>query len=80
MNPLVNAMSVGMVKIGETISATSYGAGNPVFIVGSSTGKDGIHGAAFASKDITEDSAKIYLPFKWVTHFRKNYYWKLLWK
>lgn len=58
VNPLVNAMSVGMVKIGETISATSYGAGNPVFIVGSSTGKDGIHGAAFASKDITEDSAK----------------------
>ncbi|MDQ3111043.1 MAG: phosphoribosylformylglycinamidine synthase subunit PurL [Bacteroidota bacterium] len=58
VNPLVNAMSVGMVKIGETVSATSHGVGNPVFIVGSSTGKDGIHGAAFASKDITEDSAK----------------------
>jgi phosphoribosylformylglycinamidine synthase II len=57
-NPLVNAMSVGIVKAGETVSATSYGAGNPVFIVGSATGKDGIHGAAFASKDITEDSAK----------------------
>ncbi|HEU4718319.1 MAG TPA: phosphoribosylformylglycinamidine synthase subunit PurL [Bacteroidia bacterium] len=58
VNPLVNAMSVGIVKAGETVSATSYGAGNPVFIVGSATGKDGIHGAAFASKDITEDSAK----------------------
>lgn len=58
VNPLVNAMSVGIVKHGETISATSYGAGNPVFIVGSSTGKDGIAGAAFASKDLTEDSAK----------------------
>ncbi|HTL80237.1 MAG TPA: phosphoribosylformylglycinamidine synthase subunit PurL [Bacteroidia bacterium] len=58
VNPLVNAMSVGIVKNGETVSAISYGAGNPVFIVGSSTGKDGIHGAAFASKDITEDSAK----------------------
>lgn len=57
-NPLVNAMSAGIVKAGETVSATSYGAGNPVFIVGSATGKDGIHGAAFASKDITEDSAK----------------------
>ncbi len=57
VNPLVNAMSVGIVKNGETVSAISYGAGNPVFIVGSSTGKDGIHGAAFASKDITEDSA-----------------------
>jgi len=58
VNPLVNAMSVGIVKHGETVSATSYGVGNPVFIVGSSTGKDGIAGAAFASKDLTEDSAK----------------------
>ena len=57
-NPLVNAMSAGIVKAGETVSATSYGVGNPVYIVGSATGKDGIHGAAFASKDITEDSAK----------------------
>ncbi len=58
VNPLVNAMSVGLVKQGETVSATSYGVGNPVFIVGSSTGKDGIAGASFASKDITEESAK----------------------
>ena len=58
VNPLVNAMSVGIVKQGETVSATSYGAGNPVFIVGSATGKDGIAGASFASKDITEESAK----------------------
>ncbi|MBK8657420.1 MAG: phosphoribosylformylglycinamidine synthase subunit PurL [Bacteroidetes bacterium] len=57
-NPLVNAMSVGIVKTNETVSAISQGVGNPVYIVGSSTGKDGIHGAAFASKDITEDSAK----------------------
>jgi phosphoribosylformylglycinamidine synthase II len=55
-NPLVNAMSVGIVKKGETVSATSYGVGNKVYIVGSSTGKDGIAGAAFASKDISEDS------------------------
>jgi phosphoribosylformylglycinamidine synthase len=58
VNPLVNAMSAGIVKSGETASATSYGVGNPVFIVGSATGKDGIHGATFASADITEDSAK----------------------
>jgi len=58
VNPLVNAMSVGIVKQGETVSAISYGVGNPVFIVGSSTGKDGIAGASFASKDITEESAK----------------------
>ena len=48
VNILVNAMSVGLVKEGETVSAISYGAGNPVYIVGSSTGKDGIHGATFA--------------------------------
>ncbi|SEO94747.1 phosphoribosylformylglycinamidine synthase subunit PurL [Mucilaginibacter sp. OK283] len=56
VNPLVNAMSAGIVKAGETVSATSYGVGNPVYIVGSATGKDGIHGAAFASKDISKDS------------------------
>ena len=55
-NPLVNAMSVGIVRTDRVISATSHGKGNPVFIVGSSTGKDGIHGASFASKDITETS------------------------
>src|ERR1035437_1020386 len=58
VNPLVNAMSAEIIKVGETISATSYGVGNPVFIVGSATGKDGIHGATFASANITEDSAK----------------------
>ncbi len=56
---LVNAMSAGIVRAGETVSATSGDvAGNPVFIVGSRTGKDGIHGATFASADLTEDSAK----------------------
>ena len=55
-NPLVNAFSAGIMKKGEMISATSSGLGNPVFIVGSRTGKDGIHGASFASKDISEDS------------------------
>ncbi len=57
-NPLVNAMSVGVVRVGQTASATSYGAGNPVFIVGASTGKDGIGGASFASADISENSAE----------------------
>ncbi len=56
-NPLVNAFSAGIIDTKKVISATSAGPGNPVFIVGSSTGKDGIAGAAFASKDITEDSA-----------------------
>jgi len=56
-NPLVNAFSAGIMKKGKMISATSSGPGNPIFIVGSRTGKDGIHGASFASKDISEDSA-----------------------
>lgn len=55
-NPLVNAMSVGIAQRGTTVSATASGTGNPVFIVGSATGKDGIHGATFASEDISEES------------------------
>ncbi|NVK27905.1 MAG: phosphoribosylformylglycinamidine synthase subunit PurL [Flavobacteriia bacterium] len=56
-NPLVNAFSAGIVEVGGQISAKSAGPGNPVYIVGSATGRDGIHGAAFASKDLSEDSA-----------------------
>ena len=55
-NPLVNAMAVGIVKHNETATAKASGVGNPVFIVGSSTGKDGIHGATFASEEISEES------------------------
>ena len=57
-NPLVNAMSVGIVKAGETVSATAKGKGNPVMFVGSATGKDGIGGASFASANITAESAQ----------------------
>ena len=57
-NPLVNAMSVGVLKAGTTISATAKGVGNPVFFVGSATGKDGIGGASFASANITEESTE----------------------
>ncbi|MEM9981459.1 MAG: AIR synthase-related protein, partial [Bacteroidota bacterium] len=58
INPLVNAFSAGIVRTDSIARAIAQGKGNPVFIVGSATGKDGIHGASFASKDITEDSAK----------------------
>ncbi len=58
-NPLVNAMSVGILKNGTTVSATSGNTvGDPVFFVGSATGKDGIGGASFASANITADSAE----------------------
>ncbi len=55
-NPLVNAMAVGVVKHGEWASAVARGNGNPVLIVGSATGRDGIHGATFASEEISEQS------------------------
>ena len=55
-NPLVNAMSVGIVEVGKTASAIAIGVGNPVYIVGSATGRDGIHGATFASEEISEAS------------------------
>ena len=55
-NPLVNAMTVGLMKAEDLISAIAEGEGNPVFIVGSSTGRDGIHGATFASEELTEET------------------------
>lgn len=56
-NPLVNAMSVGVMRKEDLIKALAKGKGNPVYIVGSATGKDGIHGATFASADVTENTA-----------------------
>ena len=53
-NPLINAMAVGIVKQDKVASAISKGVGNPIMIVGSSTGRDGIHGATFASEEISE--------------------------
>jgi len=54
-NPLVNAMAVGIVEVGKTASAAAQGVGNPVFIFGSSTGRDGIHGASLlASREFDE--------------------------
>ncbi len=58
VNPLVNAFSAGILKVGTQASAISYGVGNGVFIVGSATGKDGIGGASFASEDISAKSSE----------------------
>ena len=55
-NPLVNAMAVGIVKTKRFASAIAKGEKNPVMIVGSSTGRDGIHGATFASEELSEKS------------------------
>jgi len=55
-NPLVNVMSVGIVEHHNIARAIASGEGNPVLIVGSATGRDGIHGATFASEEISETS------------------------
>ncbi len=55
-NPLVNAMAAGIVELGNIASARAEGPGNPVLYVGSSTGRDGIHGATFASVELGPDS------------------------
>jgi phosphoribosylformylglycinamidine synthase len=55
-NPLVNVMAVGVVELDHIASAAAKGVGNPVIYVGSATGKDGIHGATFASAELDENS------------------------
>jgi len=55
-NPLVNAMCVGLIEAGRLIPARAEGPGNPVLVVGAATGRDGIHGATFASVELDESS------------------------
>ncbi len=55
-NPLVNAMCVGILRLDDITTAAAAGVGNPVIYLGSATGKDGIHGATFASDALGEDS------------------------
>ena len=59
-NCLVNAMSLCIVDTKHVASATAEGVGNPVFIVGSKTGRDGIHGATFSSVELTEETESLY--------------------
>ncbi|MFN2603980.1 MAG: phosphoribosylformylglycinamidine synthase subunit PurL [Gemmatimonadaceae bacterium] len=55
-NPLVNAMCVGLMHEENLIRAKAQGVGNPIMAVGASTGRDGIHGASFASEDLSAAS------------------------
>jgi len=55
-NPLVNAMCVGVMREEELIRAKAEGVGNPIIAVGARTGRDGIHGASFASEDLSHES------------------------
>ncbi len=56
-NPLVNAFVIGIVKKENIVRGAAYGVGNPVYYIGGDTGRDGVGGASFASKEITEESA-----------------------
>lgn len=55
-NPLVNAMCVGLIDHDKIQKGVAQGVGNPVFYVGPATGRDGIHGATFASEELTAES------------------------
>ncbi|MBT7501978.1 MAG: phosphoribosylformylglycinamidine synthase subunit PurL, partial [Gemmatimonadales bacterium] len=55
-NPIVNAMCLGLMKHEDLITASASGDGNPLMAVGARTGRDGIHGATFASEELSEDS------------------------
>jgi phosphoribosylformylglycinamidine synthase II len=55
-NPLVNAMCIGVVKVDQMAWGSAKGKDNPVLLVGTSTGRDGIHGVTFASEEISEKS------------------------
>ncbi|MCK9911963.1 AIR synthase related protein, partial [Microbacteriaceae bacterium K1510] len=57
-NPLVNAMCVGLIDHDKIQKGVAKGIGNPVIYVGASTGRDGIHGATFASEELNEESEK----------------------
>ena len=57
-NPLVNAFCLGVLRHDQIARGAAKGIGNPVFYVGPATGRDGLAGAAFASKDLTEESAE----------------------
>lgn len=57
-NPLVNAMCVGIIRHSEIQKGQAHGEGNTVMYVGADTGRDGIHGATFASEELTEQSEK----------------------
>ena len=57
-NPLVNAMAVGLIETKDIVKSGASGVGNPVFYIGSKTGRDGLGGASFASSGLTEDSHK----------------------
>jgi phosphoribosylformylglycinamidine synthase len=57
-NPLVNAFCLGVLRHEQITRGAAKGVGNPVFYVGPATGRDGLAGAAFASKDLTEESAE----------------------
>ncbi len=56
-NPLVNAFCLGVLRHEQIARGAAKGVGNPVFYVGPATGRDGLAGAAFASRDLTEESA-----------------------
>ena len=71
-NPLVNAMALGLMETDDIVKSGASGVGNPVVYVGSTTGRDGMGGASFASAELSADSLMIALRFRWVIPFWKK--------
>ena len=78
-NPLVNVLCLGIVKKNSIIKAKAEGEGNTIFYVGSSTGRDGLGGASFASRELTDESHKDRPSVQIGDPFMENFSLKLLW-
>jgi len=78
-NPLVNVFCLGVLRHSEIVRGAAKGVGNPVFYVGSETGRDGLAGAAFASRDLTRNRSKIGPPYRWEIPSKGNSSSKRAW-
>ena len=79
-NPLVNAMALGLMETDEIVKSGASGIGNPVLYVGSTTGRDGMGGASFASSELTDDSMDDRPAVQVGTPFWKSRWLRLVWR
>ena len=79
-NPLVNALSLGVLRHDQIKRGKAAGIGNPVIYVGSATGRDGLAGAAFASRELTKESQEDRRRCRSAIRSWRNCCWKPAWK
>jgi phosphoribosylformylglycinamidine synthase len=78
-NPLVNAMCIGLMKTEELIRGVAEGVGNPIMAVGARTGRDGIHGATFASAELSARARRSARWCRWAIPSPRSSSWKDRW-